>query len=326
MRNWTRLLLVSLAVDALAARAAEPYAAPRPLLSPARFAEGVVSTGHDDAHVSFSPDGRTLYFIRSTPDFVHWTVLVSRFAGGQWSRPEVAPFSGRWSDADVTITRDGRRLFFVSNRPVDGGSTARPDTELWVIDRQGDGWGTPRHLSELSSPGDEWFPTLTDSGTLYFGSERPGGKGKCDLWRAPWLGDRFGPPENLGEPINTAEQEIEPWISPDERMLIFSAKGRPEGRGQYDLYVSFRCAGRWTPPRALEAGVNSAGWDFGPRLSPDGRYLFFTSNRSELAQPPPRPLLFEEFMRRLEAPGNGLRDVYQVEVRALDLRSPCPAP
>jgi hypothetical protein len=325
MRNATGWLLLSaLAVDGHAALAAEPYAAPGPLLTPALFAEGVVSTGHDDAHVSFSPDGRTLYFVRSTPDFARWTVLVSRFVGNQWSRPEVAPFSGRWGDADVTITRDGRRLFFVSNRPVEGGSTPRPDTEVWAIDRQGDGWGTPRHLAELSSPGDEWFPTITDSGTLYFGSERPGGKGKCDLWRAPWLGDHFGPPENLGEPINTADQEIEPWISPDERMLIFSGKGRPEGRGEYDLYVSFRCAGRWTPPRPLGAGVNSSGWDFGPRVSPDGRYFFFTSNRSELARPPPRPLAVDELMRRLSAPGNGLRDVYQVEMRALDLRSPCP--
>jgi WD40-like Beta Propeller Repeat len=38
---------------------------------------------------------------------------------GQWSRPEIAPFSGRYMDADPYVTSDGKQLFFISNRPVD---------------------------------------------------------------------------------------------------------------------------------------------------------------------------------------------------------------
>jgi len=298
-------------------------AAGNPPPGPIRFEEGLVSTGHDDAHVSFSPDGQTLYFLRDTPDFAHWTVLVSRRVGGRWGPASVAPFSGRWNDGDVTITRDGKRLFFVSNRPVEG-DTPRPDTEIWTMERTGTGWGPPRHVAELSSPGDEWFPTMTDDGVLFFGSERPGGRGKYDLWQARWLGDHFGAPENLGEPINTPDQEIEPWISPDGRMLVFSAKGRAGGAGDYDLFVSYRCQGKWTEPRPLGAGVNSAGWDFGPRFSPDGLTFFFTSNRSDW-KPPPAPMTAEQLERRLSSPGNGLRDVYQVPAAALELRSPCPA-
>lgn len=290
---------------------------------PVLFAEGVVSTGFDDAHVAFTPDGRTLYFVRSTPDFAHWTVLVSRRADGGWSAPEVAPFSGRFDDADVFVTRDGRRLFFISNRPSSAtGTEARPDTEIWVMERAGAGWGPPRHVAELSSPGDEWFPVLTDDGTIYFGSDRPGGRGKSDLWRARWLGDRFGPPENLGPAINGPDQEIEGLAFPDGRTLVFAAKGRPGGAGEYDLYASFWCAGRWTAPAALGAGVNSKGWEFGPRLSPDGRTLYFTSNRSAWTAPP-RALDLEALDRRLARPGNGLRDVYAIEVAALGLRSPC---
>src|SRR5215469_10628717 len=66
-------------------------------VAPKRFEPGLVSTGFDDAHVSFSPDGQTLYFLRSSPDFAHWTVLVSRRAGQKWGPAEVAPFSGRWN-------------------------------------------------------------------------------------------------------------------------------------------------------------------------------------------------------------------------------------
>jgi WD40-like Beta Propeller Repeat len=326
MRGMSFLVVLVSALLAIASAAPStpaPYAARGSASRPVLFGAGLVSTGHDDAHVSFSPDGRTMYFLRDSPDFANWTVLVSRFDGQRWSPPEVAPFSGRWNDGDVTVTRDGGRIFFISNRPTDGGSASRPDTELWTMERTERGWSEPRHLAELSSPGDEWFPTLTDEGTVYFGSERAGGKGQCDLWRARWLGDHFGAPENLGEEINTAGQEIEPWISPDEHLLLFSAKGRPDSQGEYDLYSSFRCGGRWTPPRPLGAGVNSPGWEFGGRVSPDGKYLFFTSNRSTFREPGGR-LDLKELTRRLDAPGNGLRDVYQIEMQALQLVDPCP--
>ncbi|MFO0583831.1 MAG: hypothetical protein U0229_16285 [Anaeromyxobacter sp.] len=295
--------------------------------APARFLEGIVSTGDDDAHVAFTPDGRTLYFLRDTPDFAHWTVMQSRREGAGWTVPEVAPWSGEWDDGDVFVTRDGAHLYFISNRPTDGGDRPRPDTELWVMDRGVDGrWGPPRHVAELSSPGDEWFPTLTADGTIYFGSERPGGQGKSDLWRARWLGDRFGPPENLGPSVNGPDQEIEPLVSDDGRTLVFAARGHAGGAGQYDLFVTFACDGGWTPPRPLGAGVNSPAWDFGPRRSPDGRTFYFTSNRADFERRRGVRLDAAALARRLGSPGNGLRDVYAVDAATLDLEPPCRRP
>src|SRR5262249_8345068 len=116
----------------------------------------------------------------------------------------------------------------------------------------------------------------------------------------------------------------EPFIAPDGSFLIFSARGRDDSRGAYDLYVSYQCPQGWTSPQPLGAGVNSAGWDFGPRLSPDGRWFYFTSNRSAFDTPPQRPRSFQELTRALQSPGNGLRDVYRVPVEELQLRSPCP--
>lgn len=71
---------------------------------PRLFAPGVVSTGHDDSHLSFTPDGNSIYFLRNKPDFMHWTILTAQRAGNSWRRPRVAPFSGRYSDADVFVT------------------------------------------------------------------------------------------------------------------------------------------------------------------------------------------------------------------------------
>lgn len=244
------------------------------------FEPGLVSTGFDESHVAFAPDGSALYFLRNTPDFSHWTIMQSSNVGGRWGRPTVAPFSGTWSDADVFITHDGERLFFVSNRPVDG--HAKEDTDIWMMRRASGGRGAPVHVPELSSTGYEWFPTLTDSGTIYFGSEREGGAGASDLWRAKWLGDRFSAPENLGPIFNTANQEIEPLIARDERWLIFAARGRTPSAGSYDLYISFNCPSGWSAPAPLGADVNSAGWDFAPRMSLNGQGFFFTSNRSTM--------------------------------------------
>ena len=82
-------------------RMKHPYDSDKPLTEPAIFAEGIVSTGEFDSHPAFTPDGKTLYFVRSTPNFNLWTILVSRFEKGKWNTPEIAPFSGQYSDADA---------------------------------------------------------------------------------------------------------------------------------------------------------------------------------------------------------------------------------
>lgn len=299
------------------------YGSPQPIPTPEIFEPGRISTGDDESHPAFSPDGRELYFLRNTPDFRHWTILVSRFEGGHWSKPEVAPFSGRYSDAAPSFSPDGQTFFFLSTRPLDGKGPEREDTEIWQRRKTAQGWSEPEPIAALSSETDEWLPTATASGTLYFCSSRPGGKGGTDVWRSRRVNGEYTEPENLGEPVNTPGNETEPYVAPDESYLILAA-GRPQGRGSYDLYVSFHCGDRWTEPVPLGAEVNSTAWDFAPRVTPDGRYLFFSSNRSAFERPLGRRLGTKELAERLHAPGNGLRDLYRVEVGALGWKRPCP--
>jgi hypothetical protein len=98
--------------------ARHPYASEQPLTEPTIFGAGVISTGDYETHPAFTPDGQTLYFVKSTPTFSFWTIVVSRFVNGRWTEPEVAPFSGRYSDADPFITADGQQLYFISARPA----------------------------------------------------------------------------------------------------------------------------------------------------------------------------------------------------------------
>ena len=306
---------------------------PSPLATspePQLFGENAITTGDDESHPAFTPDGKTLYFLKNDPSFNHWTIVVSHEQNGRWSTPEVAPFSGQFSDADPFITLDGERLFFISTRPVNG--KAKEDTDIWMMQKSdagrgasanpdaGAGWSTPEHLAAVNSETNEWFPTVSKNGNLYFGSERPGGKGKCDLYVSRFVDGKYQAPENLGEPINTAGNEVEPFIAPDESYIIFAGTGLPESCGAYDLYVSFRRDGAWTKPRNLGDKINSAAWDMSPKVSPDGKWFFFTSNRGFAGKPLEKRLSYKELLQKLHGPGNGLRDIYKIDISALNLK------
>ena len=84
---------------------------------------GVISTGLQETSVALTPDGNTLYFMRSDLAEADDTIMVSHRAGDLWSTPRVAGFSGEWHDSEPTLSPDGRRLYFVSNRPLRPGGT-----------------------------------------------------------------------------------------------------------------------------------------------------------------------------------------------------------
>jgi Tol biopolymer transport system component len=299
-----------------------PYASSVPLPEPSVFAAGSISTGEHESHPAFTADGRTLYFLKNSPTFNFWTIVVSRFSRNRWSEPEVAPFSGQYRDADPFITADGSKLYFISDRPasVAVGKETERSLDIWFVERKGSGWSEPKSVgAPVNSNGNEWYPTLASDGTLYFGSDRAGGKGRTDIYRSRLVEGRYTEPENLGEAINTEFDEFEPYVAPDQSYLIFMA-ARRDGRGASDLYVSYRRAGEWTKATNLGDKINSSGSEYSPKLSPDGRYFFWTSTRGFGASPQPKRLIYTELLQKLRSPRNGLGDIYQIDIDALNLK------
>ncbi len=297
------------------------YSATKLISEPTIFAPGVISTGDYEVCPTFSPDGSTFFFVKSTPDANFWTIVFSRFERGIWSDPQVAPFSGQYSDADEFITADGKRMFFISRRPVspDISPNAAGKLDIWVMDGSAGGdWGEPKNLGKpVNSEGSEYFPTLTRDGTLYFGSGRKGGKGGIDLYRSRLVNGKYLEPENLGDAINTTFDEFEPYIAPDESFLIFMAAGRPDGLGGFDLYISYNRNGRWTKAQNLGAPINSAADELSPKVTPDGKYFFWASTRSAIDKPKTRTWSFQELSNGYHSPQNGLGDIYYIDVSAL---------
>jgi Tol biopolymer transport system component len=328
MKHISRLMLTALCLfiwipDAPGQnRMTISFESKEPVLEPTLFAPGIISTGDYEVCPNISPDGRTFYFVKSTPDMNFWTIVFSQFENGKWSGPQVAPFSGQYSDADEFITADGKRMFFISRRPVDASISpnAAGRLDIWVMDKIATGWSEPKNLgAPVNSEGGEYFPTLTNDGTLYFGSGRKGGKGGIDLYRSRFINGKYQEPENLGDAINTNFDEYEPFIAPDESFLIFMAGNRPDGLGGFDLYVSYNRNGQWTKAKNLGAPINSPVDDLSPRISPDGKYFFWASARSAIDKPKTKVWSLKDFSSAYQSPQNGLGDIYYMDVSALKL-------
>lgn len=294
----------------------------KPILEPTMFAPGMISTGDYEFAPAFMPDGKTVYFVKSTPDFTYWTLVYSEFKAGKWSEPKVAPFSGKYTDGDPFITADGKQMFFISQRPLDPSLSGAPvRLDIWVVNKIADGWSEPKNLGKTINEASQYFPTVAQNGTLYFGSTRKGGKGGVDLYRSKLINGEYQSPENLGDAINSEFDEFEPLISPDESFLIFMARNRPDGLGGYDLYISYNENGKWTKAQNLGEPINSDVADYSPGFSRDGKYFFWTSTRSLINSPKTEGWNYQSLTNAHRSPQNGLGDIYYISIEALKLKT-----
>ena len=285
------LLLVSVALGSVAAGSDDeaggsrtaterhgPYCGEAPPQDqPVVFAPGFISKpGRMERALVFSPDGTEALFAETSADY-RPRLLYTRQVDGRWSEPEPPSFADVGNNTEAAFASDGRRLYFASNRPPG----APPyQFDLWVAEREGDGWGSARRLPEpISSPAAEYHPTISAAGTLCFASTR---SGNPDLFCARQSSDGEGLdlPEPVRE-INTEHQEWDPYLAPDESYLIFKSD-RPGGLGEGDGYITFRTPeGGWGEPRLIPPPINTPLGDDVGDISPDGRYLIFSRRRGD---------------------------------------------
>ena len=109
-----------------------------------------ISSPRFESHAAFDPRTGDLYFVRSSPQFTGWRILVSRCTATGWSAPEPSSFAGDGVEADPSFSLDGRSLFFISTRSVDG--VKRTHLDIWRVDRDAVGvWSAPTRLPASSS-------------------------------------------------------------------------------------------------------------------------------------------------------------------------------
>ncbi len=315
----TALILVTLMASSWSHGAADTVTSST-TLKPTVFLPGFISNDLNNRDLTMSPEGDELYTSIVSPGNRLSTIVFSRkLPDGSWSALEIASFSGRYNDLEPALSVDGNSLYFASRRPIRG--SEEKDWDIWKTTRVSGGWTSPVNLGEpLNSPGDEFYPSVTRTGSIYFTATREDGLGKEDMYRSsfdPELSS-YRVPTNLGDKINSPAYEFNGYIDPDENFLLFSSAGRTDSLGSGDLYISFSNAeGDFEEAIHLPAPINSSKLDYCPFVSPDLEQLFFTSDRDTLAVNRKDTFDYPELVSQLRSYGNGSGDIYQLPLRAL---------
>jgi len=220
-------------------------------------------------------------------------VIFLLISAGRHARAEVGFGSPKNLGPDINSTQDeycvdvsddGLCLLF-SDSPFSWRPGGRGNIDIWMSIRQAtdEPFGPPINVSELNTGHHEFSPTLSVDGlTIFFSSNRPGGRGDMDLWMAirPTRTAPFGQPVNLGS-VNSGSGDFCPCLSADGLSLYFNSS-RWGGYGSCDLYVAKRetVNSPWRTPVNLGSRINSNQTDGNPQISDDGLRLFYSSKKS----------------------------------------------
>ncbi|TCO10489.1 TolB family protein [Natronoflexus pectinivorans] len=287
---------------------------------PRLLASGLISTGLDETGGVFTPDYHQFYFTINHRNET-FAIVYIRFESSVWRYPEVVTFSGLYNDTDPFITACGTRLYFSSTRPVEEGG--RSDVwNIWYVEKDGNDWGEAIPVV-FNLDRHERHPSKTNTGELYFHADYGSSLVTYDLmatniYVSSFDGSGFGQPSKVASHLLSDFADFSPVVSPDGRYMIF-ASNRPGGNGGFDLYITFRNDdGTWGPAHNMGEVINGSDNEHFPSISPDGRFLFFSSNRRVPHVRTSRQMNYSYFKRTGLGPGNGLNDIYMIGAYLFD--------
>ncbi|MEM6813352.1 MAG: OmpA family protein [Bacteroidota bacterium] len=203
---------------------------------PAKNIGEPINTRYHDSNIALSADGSRLYLYK---DEGNGDIYYSDYDGANWSKPKFLTNrinSSAYSENSATETSTSDVIFYTSNRP---GGEGGIDIYMCIKDDKGN-WYKSKSLGPvINTKFDEDSPFLAyDGKTLYFSSTGHKGYGGYDIFRSVYdsLQGEWSPPENLGYPVNTPDNEISFNASPDQRVGYY-ASVREGGIGFEDIFM-----------------------------------------------------------------------------------------
>lgn len=241
---------------------------PRPGIKPEEFAPGIVSHRYrPHSTVAVSPAGDEIFWNPMIEPrgggYSYGYIMTTRLRNGRWSYPVKAIFSEReFMDDHPLFSADGKRLYFVSNRPVNENINEN-QKRTWYVEKTKDGWGNPVLFDILPLPAEtpEMFFTFSfdKRGNYYFISGK-------DIYSSQYRDGKYLMAEKLDGNINSGEVTGSPYISPDADYLIFF-RGKP--------FVSFRKKdGSWSEAISLKEKIGNA-----INVTFSGKYIMIGGDR-----------------------------------------------
>jgi Tol biopolymer transport system component len=248
--------------------------------TPELFATGIVSTGEgvhgnivfttdsDEAawHPNYKVNGKSL-------------IYIMKYQNGKWEVPIEFFLKDGYNYSEPFYSHDGKRLFYLSGEESASGNAQ--NERIYYVERKGEEWSDPKLLSQ-NLPAFHWQFSLDRDNNLYYGGKSTDKKG--EIYYSQFTKGEYLTPERLPETINSESPEFSPFISPDNTYLVFVRMLEQQNSPpKTNLFVSFKDKnGNWTQAQNLSAKLRMSDKTpvemmGAPRISPDGKYLFFCS-------------------------------------------------
>lgn len=232
-----------------------------PGLIPKKFAPKIVSPDGLFEGGSFSPDMKEYYFSRKNGKYKERTFFVIRHENNAW---------GNESETDIRwpqFSADGNTMYI--------GKEYRKRTDT--------GWSEPKSLGEFLKEQAHGM-SISSNGTYYFPFFKKEDDGHGNLGYSRLINGKHEDPIKLDAEINTGKYIAHPYIAPDESYLMWDVE-REDGYGQSDIYISFKHKdGSWLTPINMGSIINTELQESSPRVTYDGKYLFFTRGKWEVKE------------------------------------------
>jgi outer membrane protein OmpA-like peptidoglycan-associated protein len=239
-----------------------------------------INSPHSEYWPSLTADNQTITFTVSdrkkhTPEDLYY----SKKAKDKWlpAKNIGQPINTQKSEGAQSVSADGRTMVFTACLRKDGYGSC----DIYIAHKTGNNWSKPKNIGQpINSRYKETQPSLSSDGqSIYFVSTRPGGKGKFDIWQSHLQKNgQWSVPENLGDSINTKEDELAPFIHYDNKTLYFSSNGHV-GMGGSDLFVSrINKNGEWSSPKNLGYPINTYFNEESLIVTADGTQALFSSD------------------------------------------------
>lgn len=205
---------------------------------------GNVNKEYHEGPVAFDSTYTTMYFTRnnyikkkkkSKEGIMKLKVFKAVYKDDKWEEISDLPFnSDEYSVGHPTLSPDGKYLYFASDMPDPG---AQGGQDLYMVAITDNGFGTPVNLGAgINTKGDEVFPFMHPSGTLYFSSDSYEGMGGLDIYSATNQKGSWGNVTDLGYPINTSKDDFGLIYNKSLQAGMFTSN-RPGGKGDDDIYL-----------------------------------------------------------------------------------------
>jgi len=245
---------------------------------PKIFASNFISTEESQFGSIFNSTGTEFYYGVNVNG--RYEIRFSKMVDNEWIKPETILAHQVYGYNDPFLSNDENRLYFISNRAMDGIGEPK-DIDIWYVEKKEEKWSQPINAGQnINTDANEYYISFTNSGTMYFSSNRNAKKNNqrtdYDIFYSEYNNGSFREPTVLDSVINTKGYEADVFIAPNESYMIFCST-RKGGFGKGDLYISFRKSNlEWEVPINMGKEINTNQYEYCPFVSKSGEYLFFT--------------------------------------------------